>query len=107
MLPPGGPECPGSGGRARSPVFIGDGVDLFAHDEVAGSMACCVYATPDGRRDVPELRIVASHGRSEPPLRESLTMDTPTVTAQGHPGPPPGQCWCCGSIDDPERMVHL
>ena len=34
-------------------------------------------------------------------------MDTPLATAQGHPDPPPGQCWCCGSIDDPDRMVHL
>ena len=29
----------------------------------------------------------------------SRTKDTPT--------PPPGQCWCCVSIDDPDRMVQL
>jgi hypothetical protein len=34
-------------------------------------------------------------------------MDSPVVTAQGHPDPPPGLCWCCGSIDDPDRMVQL
>ena len=21
--------------------------------------------------------------------------------------PPPGQCWCCGRVDDPSLMVHL
>jgi hypothetical protein len=21
--------------------------------------------------------------------------------------PAPGECWCCGTIQDPERMVHL
>ena len=36
-----------------------------------------------------------------------LNMDAALVTAQGHPDPPRGQCWCCGSIDDPDRMVHL
>ena len=34
-------------------------------------------------------------------------MDAPVATAQGHPDPRPGQCWCCGSIEDPDRMVHL
>ena len=35
-------------------------------------------------------------------------MNSPVVTAQGHPEPPPpGQCWCCGSTDDPDRLVHL
>ena len=35
-------------------------------------------------------------------------MDAPVITAQGHPDPPPpGPCWCCGTIDDPDRMVHL
>ena len=35
-------------------------------------------------------------------------MDGPLVTShdQADP-PPPGQCWCCGSIGDPDRMVHL
>src|SRR5690242_1775758 len=37
-----------------------------------------------------------------------LTMDSRVATAQGQPEPPaPGQCWCCGSTDDPDRMVHL
>ena len=34
-------------------------------------------------------------------------MDTPLATAPGHPDPPPGQCWCCGSIEASHRMVHL
>lgn len=35
-------------------------------------------------------------------------MDAPVVTALGHPDPPPpGQCWCCGSIEDPDGMVRL
>src|SRR5262249_3880351 len=38
---------------------------------------------------------------------QNLTVDTPLATAQGHPDPSPGQCWCCGSIYDPGRMVHL
>lgn len=30
------------------------------------------------------------------------------ATAQGrYPERPSGKCWCCGAIDDPERMVHL
>jgi len=29
------------------------------------------------------------------------------VTGRAHSEPPNGQCWCCGSINDPERMVHL
>lgn len=33
-------------------------------------------------------------------------MDTPLAT-QHHADPPPGQCWCCGSIANPDRMVHL
>ena len=34
-------------------------------------------------------------------------MEMPIGTAQRHPDTPPGQCWCCGSIDDPARMIHL
>ena len=35
-------------------------------------------------------------------------MSAPVVPAQGRQvEQPPGQCWCCGSIDDPDRMVHL
>ena len=46
--------------RARrfvgSPAFLVDGVDLFASAEGTGSMACRVYPTPDGPRNVPALR---------------------------------------------------
>lgn len=41
---------------AGSPAFIVDGTDLFAGKEVTGSLACRVYATPDGPRNVPRLR---------------------------------------------------
>lgn len=35
-------------------------------------------------------------------------MGAHTVATVGHPDPsPPGQCWCCGSVDDPGSMVHL
>lgn len=34
-------------------------------------------------------------------------MDTPLVTEQAPTGPPPGECWCCGSMNDPRLMVHL
>ena len=51
----------------------------------------------------------------------SRTLTEPSVAARGmmqvwtpnwpRPkvtrDPPSGQCWCCGSIDDPDRMVHL
>jgi hypothetical protein len=33
-------------------------------------------------------------------------MDGNVATDQAPPVPP-GQCWCCGSLDDPDRMVHL
>ena len=34
-------------------------------------------------------------------------MDTPLATEQARPDPPSGECWCCGSMNDPYRMVHL
>lgn len=34
-------------------------------------------------------------------------MDIPLAISQGSTDPPPGECWCCGSTDDPDRMVHL
>ena len=43
-------------GFAGSPAFLVDGVDLFANAEADGSMACRVYSTPDGPRNVPALR---------------------------------------------------
>jgi hypothetical protein len=46
--------------RARrfggSPAFVVDGVDLFDCGTTGGSMACRVYATPVGARNVPALR---------------------------------------------------
>ena len=41
---------------AGSPAFIVEGTDLFSSEEVPGSMACRVYSTPDGPRNVPALR---------------------------------------------------
>lgn len=41
---------------AGSPAFLADGVDLFESQNPQGSMACRVYATPDGPRNVPALR---------------------------------------------------
>ncbi len=38
---------------AGSPAFVVDGVDLFAAGTTNASMACRVYATPDGPRNVP------------------------------------------------------
>lgn len=40
---------------AGSPAFVVDGVDLF-EGGTGGSVACRVYPTPDGLRNVPELR---------------------------------------------------
>jgi hypothetical protein len=34
-------------------------------------------------------------------------MGNTPITGRAPSDPPAGQCWCCGSIDDPERMVHL
>lgn len=34
-------------------------------------------------------------------------MDTPLAADQRFPGPPPAECWCCGSMEDPGRMVRL
>ncbi len=41
---------------AGSPAFLGDGVDLFAEHDQGGSMACRLYPTPDGPRNVPALQ---------------------------------------------------
>ena len=41
---------------AGSPAFVVDGTDLFATGTPGGAMACRVYATPDGARNVPGLR---------------------------------------------------
>ena len=43
-------------GFAGSPAFIVDGTDLFTTNETTGSLACRVYSTPDGPRNVPSLR---------------------------------------------------
>lgn len=41
---------------AGSPAFVMDGVDLFESGTTGGSMACRLYPTPDGLRNVPTLR---------------------------------------------------
>ena len=42
---------------AGSPAFIVNGTDLFNSEETtSGSLACRVYPTPDGPRNVPALR---------------------------------------------------
>ena len=41
---------------AGSPAFVMDGVDLFESGTAGGSMACRLYPTPDGPRNVPTLR---------------------------------------------------
>jgi len=43
-------------GFAGSPAFVVDGTDLFQAEVSHGSMACRVYSTPDGPRNVPALR---------------------------------------------------
>ena len=40
---------------AGSPAFVVDGEDLFAPGGRPGSMACRMYATPDGPRNLPAL----------------------------------------------------
>ena len=46
--------------RARrfggSPAFVVDGADLFETEDSRGVMACRVYPTPEGPRNVPALR---------------------------------------------------
>ena len=50
-------EAARSRGFAGSPAFVVDGTDLFGRDDTArGSLACRVYPTPDGPRNVPALR---------------------------------------------------
>lgn len=41
---------------AGSPAFVVDGLDLFESGTTEGSMACRVYPTPDGPRNLPALR---------------------------------------------------
>lgn len=41
---------------AGSPAFVVDGADLFDSGTTGGGMACRVYATPEGHRNVPSLR---------------------------------------------------
>jgi hypothetical protein len=41
---------------AGSPAFVVDDVDLFESATTRGSMACRVYPTPGGPRNVPALR---------------------------------------------------
>lgn len=41
---------------AGSPAFVADGVDLFERETGDGSVACRVFRTPDGPRNVPTLR---------------------------------------------------
>lgn len=41
---------------AGSPSFLVDGVDLFESDVPGGSIACRIYPTPEGPRNVPALR---------------------------------------------------
>jgi hypothetical protein len=43
-------------GFAGSPAFVVDGMDLFGTEGSRGSMACRVYQTQDGPRNVPALR---------------------------------------------------
>lgn len=43
-------------GFAGSPAFIVDGTDLFQDELSQGSMACRVYPTTEGPRNVPALR---------------------------------------------------
>lgn len=41
---------------AGSPAFVVDGADLFESGTTGGSMACRIYPTPEGPRNVPALR---------------------------------------------------
>lgn len=50
-------EAARSRGFGGSPAFIVDGTDLFQSQETtSGSLACRVYTTPGGPRNVPALR---------------------------------------------------
>lgn len=40
---------------AGSPAFVVDGTHLFSTERAPGSVACRVYPTPDGPRNVPSL----------------------------------------------------
>jgi len=41
---------------AGSPAFVVEGADLFERGTPEGAMACRVYQTPEGPRNVPALR---------------------------------------------------
>lgn len=43
-------------GFAGSPAFVVDGTDLFGVDGARGPLACRVYSTPEGLRNLPERR---------------------------------------------------
>jgi hypothetical protein len=43
-------------GFGGSPAFVVDGADLFQTTGTQGSLACRVYQTPDGLRNVPALQ---------------------------------------------------
>jgi len=34
-------------------------------------------------------------------------MDTPLTMKQAPTDPPLGECWCCGPMNDPDRVVYL
>jgi hypothetical protein len=55
---------------AGSPAFVVDGVDLFESGTAGGSMACRVYATPDGPR----------HARALRDLRKALKQQAARAT---------------------------
>ncbi len=40
------------------------------------------------------------------PLGHTGPMTTPTAPEQAE-RPRPGECWCCGKIQQPAKMVHL
>ena len=44
---------------AGSPAFVVDGVDVFESGTPGGSMACRLYPTPDGPRNLPTLRALS------------------------------------------------
>lgn len=43
-------------GFAGSPAFIVDGTDLFMGGRATGTLACRLYPTPEGPRNVPALQ---------------------------------------------------
>lgn len=57
---------------AGSPAFVVDGVDLFDNGTADGALACRVYRTADGPRNVPDLGVLrqALKERAAPPARD-------------------------------------